>query len=170
MDKAAIYDIVDTSSGPKCIYICLCTIKLPEIRKHKADKTEQNSLDTADFCMLRLSTIAHSFNIWTLQQHWYAQYQPLVSLSHQHTARESSGTCLRSAQQCEYALPRLPEISEIRTPFIFQTHSGGPYSVCITCDIMYIMYCMVAMNPYDQIHMQSVKPVLHPLLTNCACV
>ena len=24
--KAAIYDIVDTSFGPKCIYICLCTI------------------------------------------------------------------------------------------------------------------------------------------------
>ena len=66
-DKAAIYDIVDTSSGPKCIYMCLCTIKLPEIRKHKGDKTVQNSLDTADFCMLRLSPIADSFNIWTLQ-------------------------------------------------------------------------------------------------------
>ena len=45
----------------------------------------------------------------TLQQHWYTQYQPLVSLSQQRTARESSETH-HSTQWHEYALPRLPEI------------------------------------------------------------
>ena len=31
--KPAIYDIVETSFASECIYVCLCTIKTPEMRK-----------------------------------------------------------------------------------------------------------------------------------------
>ena len=31
--KVAIYDTADTSVDPKCIYICLCRIKTPEMWK-----------------------------------------------------------------------------------------------------------------------------------------
>ena len=68
-DKTAVYDVADTSSGPKCIYIQSNSLKceIKQVFGLTSIWTVQNSLDTADTCMLRLSATADWFNIWTLQ-------------------------------------------------------------------------------------------------------
>ena len=61
--KGPIYSIVDTSFGPKCIYIQLCTIKTPEMQNplHSVKQACSPVQTVPELCTIHLI-------IWTLDR------------------------------------------------------------------------------------------------------
>ena len=134
---------MDTSSGPECIYICLCTINTSEMRKPPYSVKQTGSPILIVPELYKINSIIQMFvchfckvvhHLQWIQTPGIILVLSLTILTFLNIVRQQRGLKMQPccAQQPEYTLPYLPEVileaPEIQTPPYYR-HTTVPNGV-----------------------------------------